>query len=184
VSDEKVDPDWTVQFFNACQDVSNEEMQSLWSKILAGEVARPRAYSLRTLDVVRKLRRSDAEMFTAFCAFVSNVDHQSSMGYFLSDQARVHIRSRGLDCALQLDALGLMQASDNITVLFDDDRPKVVTYYDQSVRIWPFSGIDVYPLTDSGNELFAICGSKKDDTYWSLLLDDWKKRGMTIEPIS
>jgi predicted RNA-binding Zn ribbon-like protein len=41
VSDAPVDPDWTAQFFEACQDVSNAEMQSIWGQILAGEVASP-----------------------------------------------------------------------------------------------------------------------------------------------
>ncbi|MHB9291313.1 hypothetical protein Holit_00387 [Hollandina sp. SP2] len=36
-----VDEDWTVRFFNIVEDVSDEQMQQLWGKILAGEVKTP-----------------------------------------------------------------------------------------------------------------------------------------------
>ena len=39
VSTTPIEPDWVAEFFNQSQDVSNETMQSLWSRILAGEVA-------------------------------------------------------------------------------------------------------------------------------------------------
>ena len=41
VTDSEPDHDWTARFFNEVQDVSSEEMQSLWAKVLAGEVQRP-----------------------------------------------------------------------------------------------------------------------------------------------
>ena len=41
VSNHEPDHDWTARFFNDIQDVSSEEMQSLWAKVLAGEVEKP-----------------------------------------------------------------------------------------------------------------------------------------------
>ena len=38
VPDQEPDHDWTSRFFNHIQDVSDEEIQILWAKILAGEV--------------------------------------------------------------------------------------------------------------------------------------------------
>jgi hypothetical protein len=60
VSTDPVDEDWIVRFFGHAQDVSSEEMQTLWSKLLAGEVRRPGSFSLRCLDVVRNLSREEA----------------------------------------------------------------------------------------------------------------------------
>lgn len=34
---EELDDDWVVNFFNQCDWISDKEMQSLWSRILAGE---------------------------------------------------------------------------------------------------------------------------------------------------
>jgi hypothetical protein len=70
VSTEPVDQDWVAQFFSCCQDVNDEQMQSLWARILAGEVAKPGSFSALTLNVVRNLGHKDAELFTRFCSFM------------------------------------------------------------------------------------------------------------------
>ena len=45
VDDTKVDIDWVNQFFAYAENVSNEEMQSIWAKVLAGEVQKPNSFS-------------------------------------------------------------------------------------------------------------------------------------------
>lgn len=84
VAEEPVDPDWIARFFGMVQDITTDEMQRLWGRILAGEVKRPGSFSLRTLDILRNVSRGDAELFckaAALCirsgdtAFVVNADH-------------------------------------------------------------------------------------------------------------
>ena len=60
VPDHEPDPDWTSRFFNEVQDVSSEDMQKIWAKILAGEVESPGRTSLRSLDILRNLTQQDA----------------------------------------------------------------------------------------------------------------------------
>ena len=55
VENSEPDHDWTARFFNDIQDVSSEEMQNLWAKVLAGEVERAGSTSIRTLESVRGL---------------------------------------------------------------------------------------------------------------------------------
>lgn len=47
VTEEPVDEDWVTRFFNIAKDISNEEMQSLWGRILAGEIKKPKTYSFK-----------------------------------------------------------------------------------------------------------------------------------------
>ncbi len=68
VEDYEPDHDWTARFFNEAQDVSSEEMQLLWAKVLAGEVERPGSTSLRTLSILRDLDRQTAVLFQVFCS--------------------------------------------------------------------------------------------------------------------
>ena len=63
VSDHEPDHDWTARFFNYVQDVSSEEMQLLWAKILAGEADRPGSTSIRTLAILRDLDKRTAAIF-------------------------------------------------------------------------------------------------------------------------
>ena len=68
VADIEPDHDWTARFFNDVQDVSSEEMQSLWAKILAGEVERPGSTSIRALGILKNLDKSTARLFERFCS--------------------------------------------------------------------------------------------------------------------
>ena len=74
VDDHEPDPDWTARFFDYVQDVSSEDMQKIWAKILSGEVENPGRTSLRTLDTLRNMTKRDAELFRDICPFIiSNV---------------------------------------------------------------------------------------------------------------
>ncbi len=68
VADHEPDHDWTARFFNDVQDVSSEEMQQLWGKILAGEVERPGSTSLRTLSILKNLDQPTANTFQRLCS--------------------------------------------------------------------------------------------------------------------
>ena len=68
VQDHEVDHDWTARFFNDVQDVSSEEMQRLWAKILAGEVEKPGSTSFRAMDILRGLERTTAILFRTLCS--------------------------------------------------------------------------------------------------------------------
>ncbi len=68
VPDHDPDHDWTARFFSDVQDVSNEEMQGLWSKILAGEVKKPGSTSIKTLEILRNLDKDIAKLFQNICS--------------------------------------------------------------------------------------------------------------------
>lgn len=57
------DFDWFVRFFEACSDISNEQMQELWAKVLANEVTRQGSFSLRTVEVLNRITHNEAMSF-------------------------------------------------------------------------------------------------------------------------
>lgn len=66
ITEEPVDNDWISRFFTVVEDISGEDMQVLWGKILAGEIESPGSYSLRTLDVFKNMTESEAKCFANF----------------------------------------------------------------------------------------------------------------------
>jgi hypothetical protein len=70
VTDEPINKDWATRFFDIVQDVSDEDMQNLWGRILAGEVKQPKSFSLRTLELLRNLSKEEAELFVKIAPFV------------------------------------------------------------------------------------------------------------------
>ena len=64
-----VENDWITNFFDQCRLISDEEMQRLWAKVLAGEANNPGKYSKRTVGLLSSLDKSDAELFRKLCSF-------------------------------------------------------------------------------------------------------------------
>ena len=67
VSPEPVNKDWILRFFNSIEDISDEDMQILWGKVLAGEIKKPKSCSLRTLQALRNLYKEEALLFQEVC---------------------------------------------------------------------------------------------------------------------
>lgn len=68
VSEEPLDHDWITQFFDHSQDIHEMDMQLLWGRILAGEIAKPGAYAKRTLQFLKTLEKWEAEKFSDLCS--------------------------------------------------------------------------------------------------------------------
>src|ERR1035441_6951750 len=67
---ENMEDDWIENFFDKCRLISDEEMQSLWARILAGEANSPGRFSKRTVNLLGSLDKSDAVLFSKLCSFV------------------------------------------------------------------------------------------------------------------
>jgi len=61
-NDKKFSWDWFVRFFEDAGNISDEKMQEIWAKVLAGEIKQPGSFSLRTLEVLRNLSSDEAEI--------------------------------------------------------------------------------------------------------------------------
>lgn len=68
VPDSETDHDWAARFFSDVQDVSSEEMQILWAKVLAGEMERAGSTSIRALNILRNLDQNTARLFGRLCS--------------------------------------------------------------------------------------------------------------------
>lgn len=89
VPDEPVDADWMNRFFNSVAEVSNEQMQRIWAKLLAGEIKQPNTFSIRTLDTLKNLTAYEADLFRSICPLVmrcpGNRDKSIEDYFILSD---------------------------------------------------------------------------------------------------
>lgn len=72
VSEISPEKDWSDRFFNRAQDVSNEELQDVWAKILAEELTSPGKTHLKTLDVLSNLGKTEAIYFNTACSLALN----------------------------------------------------------------------------------------------------------------
>ncbi|MCK9312268.1 MAG: DUF2806 domain-containing protein [Bacteroidales bacterium] len=111
VSEEPVDDDWATRFFNIVEDISDEEMQNLWGRILAGEVKQPKSYSLRTLELLKNLTKEEANLFMKVANFSINSAKDSFIFKPENDELSKEFNIK-FDDLSQLIEIGLIQPGD------------------------------------------------------------------------
>lgn len=161
VSDAPLDDDWITRFFSIAKDINNEEMQYIWGKILAGEIASPNSFSLRTLDTLRNIGAEDARKFQKIVPLVLRM-HAS---HFIVSENNV-LSKYGVQYAdiLDLDECGLVNSGAMVTlnpevskntkeIIFNDDR--LILLQGENAVLEQMR-IGVYTLTKVGKELYQI----------------------------
>ena len=72
----EMDNDWVLNFFDKCKYASDEQMQELWAKLIAGEANNPGTFSRKTVNVVGDLDSNAASLFATYCRFVIGVGNR------------------------------------------------------------------------------------------------------------
>lgn len=80
------DFDWFLRFFESAGYISNENMQDLWARILAGEMENKGSFTLRTLSTLANMCADEAKIF-AECAKLRIVTPYNEYFLINSDQA-------------------------------------------------------------------------------------------------
>jgi hypothetical protein len=196
-----VDPDWSSRFFSYVPDVTSEQMQELWGKVLAGEVSRPGAFSVHTLDVLRNLSRQNAELFTQLAAVHINGaiiasgppsvrPKKGSPPTFTafatawSERITRYLDSKGLTYGtlLKLSEAGLVFEPDAARVLQVGTNAKNeyrATLSISANRVILLTAPDpaltlvlpATPFTSAGTELLQVCTVERIDEFDSMVVD-------------
>lgn len=163
------DFDWFVRFFEAAGNVSDDTMQNLWAKILAGEIAQPSTFSLKTIDVVRNLSKKDAELFIKICShsFVS-----SGTNCFLPNEDE-YLETVGITYAdiMKLSEIGLMFNDGLISLSMSiSSEPRILVNSHSLIMVMASSSgkpeeanIRQYPFTEVGNEVSTLISKSASD---------------------
>lgn len=134
-----VEPDmaWTSSYSEAAQDISDEDMQEMWARILAGEVEKPGSTSVRTLAILRNLDQSTAKSFRRLCSLAVSL---RLPGDICLDHRVISIGGNAANNALQAYGLGF----DALNVLNEDELiiGDYNSWFDYRVCIAaPFEGV-------------------------------------------
>ncbi len=165
VLDHEPNPDWTARFFDCVQDVSSEDMRKLWAKVLSGEVERPEATSLRTLEVLRNMTAQDAAIFQDVCSYVI-LDF-----VFRSEEVQTNHPTLSFDHLLRLMDAGLINTSGTLMKkLKFHPTASYLRHQNRLLRVSPTghrTEIDVpeYLLTSAGRELYGLAECTPQEDY-------------------
>ena len=180
-----MDNDWNVNFSDKSRIVSDDEMQNLWSRVLAGEANAPGTYSKRTVNFLSDLDKTEANLFTQFCGFVAQtpLDSDPPTPLIFDVQAEIYNRHGINFMPLQhLEDIGLIKFGPLTGFKLQGlPRTAVFIYGGQEVVFEmpkdPDNSLEIGTaiLTRTGTELLPICGSKPVDGFLEYVKEQWKK---------
>lgn len=188
VSDKEVNKDWATRFFNIAEDISDEEMQYLWGKILAGEVKQPSSYSLRTLDILRNLTVDEAKMFTKLAELaLYNPGEKNCFVFNNTDFFKSHLQI-GVMNILRLSEAGLLYNEHdlNISFKYNESSGSIIIYGDKGIGITkekdaPASNLQIFSFTQSGTELTKLVTPNYNEGYIKEIAKVLKNNGTTVK---
>ncbi len=183
---EGVEADWLTNFFDRCRLISDQQMQTLWSSILAGEANAPGSFSKRTIELVSTLDKADAALFSRFCSFVWMIGAPTPLVYDIEDAV---YKASGVtfESVNHLDSLGLITFG-GIGGYQRQGLPKkfAVHYYGQPVVLEMAQDTDNSMqlgnalLTRAGIELVKIVAAKPKPEFKDYVIKKWQELGYTI----
>lgn len=178
---DSIEDDWVVNFFDKCRIVSDNEMQELWSRVLAGEANAPGTYSKRTVNFLSDLDKTEAELFDKLCGFIWMVGDLKPLVF--DEQAEIYKRyGINFTSLNHLDSIGLIQFSPSSGVArYELPKRFFVSYHGKPLFLeMPKNngnklGVGKVLLSRTGQELAPICGSKPVDGFWEYVQEQWKE---------
>lgn len=182
----QVSDDWLLRWRDCAASVSSDELQSLWGKVLAGEVKTPGRYSLRTLEFLRNLAQDEAKAIEKLSPFVvSDV-------IFRGDKALLESEGVTFSLLLAMQELGIVSGVEALGLeitwsststdrferaLVSYGRVLLVKHTDPSRKL----KVKVYQVTNLGRQILRLGTFHANDTYLRALATAIKDQGFDVE---
>ncbi|HEY1096226.1 MAG TPA: DUF2806 domain-containing protein, partial [Alphaproteobacteria bacterium] len=184
LSDEEINDDWLYKWRNYAGEVSSDEVQSLWGKLLAGEVKKPGSFSLRTLDFLRSLSHEEALKIEKLAKFVFNgavfrdkdfLDKEGASYGFLLEMQEIGLLS-GVETIGMTMSWGSSEGEKFSRALVSHQRLLLVTHNDPAKTIT----LPAYSLTFIGKQIMSLIKTDHNENYLKIVCYKLIKDGFDV----
>ncbi|NMF90988.1 DUF2806 domain-containing protein [Aromatoleum petrolei] len=183
--EEKVSDDWLHRWREHAAGVSSDELQSLWGKILAGEIKKPGRYSPRTLEFLKNLSQDEAKAIERLSPFVINdiifrddetlLESQGVPFSLLFSMQELGVVS-GVE-ALGLEVVWPSIANDHFErALVSYGRVLLVKHADPARQL----KLQIYQVTSLGRQILRLGNFQPNETYLRALGTSIKSQGFDV----
>ena len=167
--------------------MSSEELQTLWGRVLAGEIRSPGSCSLRTLEFLRNLSQEEALQIAKLSRFVINND-------FIFRRDTRLLESEGITFVFlqYLQDLGIISGVEAVGLIYTPksrcpdrfqcefisyDRILLVTHEKASRK----PGFEVYLLTSLGKQVLKMGSFSPHESYLRSFGGYFRDRGFDVK---
>jgi Protein of unknown function (DUF2806) len=183
-----IEDDWIVNVFEKCRLISDEQMQLLWAKILAGEANSPGRYSKNTIRILDSFDKSDAILFSTLCRFSWSIDDEDVIVLIYDTQSPIYTDFGINFMTLEhLDAIGLIRFNSASAYQLLQLPKQICTSYHQTKIYIDFPleqnnnlMVGKIMLTKTARELASICVSEHIPDLLEYILGFWRDQGLIV----
>lgn len=188
ISEEPVDDDWIARFFKYAEDITNEDMQKIWGKVLAGEIKQPETFSLRTLEVLRNLTKKDADILTR----AANLKISSTETDFIhinKTETNLDKYNFTFKDQLHLKELGILQSNPNLHITLNKTSCDSTVYFDTGkylIKVCKEKDtskhtIYILSFTSVGREILKLINATIDENYFKEFCKEISSHHLKLE---
>lgn len=107
---EKIEDDWLIKFFDLCKNVSDEELQFVWARVLQKECTEEGKSSLRLLRTISDLTKREINMITKIAKNINYATANSEYwGIVCSEIQFLETIDISFDEIMELEELGVIK---------------------------------------------------------------------------
>ncbi|GFH88758.1 MULTISPECIES: DUF2806 domain-containing protein [Bacteroides] len=176
VSDEPVNTDWTNRFFSIVEDISDETLQDIWGRILAGEVKQPNSFSLRTLDLLRNVTKEEAELFVKASRFYVETNFICTEKFALSLHETLLLGEAGFLNSEELIKEWDIEPNSKLEILIDRNT-LIILHNDTNKKI--LCHPSVKKLSKTGIEVLSLVEKTDRNKFYKILTQFFKSKGVS-----
>lgn len=178
------DNDWFSKWQNEARNISKEEVQRLWAKLLAGEINSPGSYSFRTINFLANISTGDIEIISKISPFITGFGVVKIKDNFFEE------KNISFSDFLLMEEMGILNGIDAIGLtyelnLLEHEKSAISMISCNDKALIFFLGLfsaspkklkfPIYGLTKLGREIVSLGKFNADNTYLK------KIAGMSIE---
>lgn len=176
VSDEPVKTDWTNRFLGIVEDISDETLQDIWGRILAGEVKHPNSFSLRTLDLLRNITKEEAELFVKASTFYIEKGYICTEDFALSLHETLLLGETGFINNEELTNTWTVEQNDKLNVIIDRNVLFILhNNSDKQIKC----RLSIKKLSKSGIEILSLVDRPDRTDFYNSLARLFKSKGVS-----
>lgn len=170
----KIEEDWLFSWREYAGRVGAEDLQRLWGSVLAGEIKSPGRYSMRTMEFLKTLSKSEAEIISRLARYAIDGRIDRSQNAYLEAQGidfGLLLRMQEMGVISGVEAVGMhvtLKSSNTekfICPLPSNGKVLIIENEDASKTIRQ----EVYLLTEIGKQILGLGTFEPDLEYLKLV---------------
>ena len=176
VSNEPVNTDWTNRFFSIVEDISDETLQDVWGRILAGEVKQPNSFSLRTLDLLRNVTKEEAELFVKASKYYVEKNYICTEEFTLSLHETLLLGETGFINSEELTKIWTIEPNSKLNAIIDRNVLFILhNNNDKQIKC----RLSIKKLSKSGTEILSLVEKSDRTEFYNSLARFLKSKGVS-----